>query len=84
MDQDFQRRGLGSRLVGEGMREVERRCREDEREGKGKGEGVFLVANPAGRRTYEHAGFELLGGRPVRREGMRDDHMHLWFLKRFE
>ena len=77
VDVAFQRRGLGSRLVEEGMREVERRCRE------GKGDGVVLVANPAGRRTYEIAGFEFCGGRRERREGMRDDHMHLWFLKRF-
>ncbi|KAE9365223.1 hypothetical protein N431DRAFT_430728 [Stipitochalara longipes BDJ] len=83
VDEGFQKRGLGSRLVAEGMKEIERKVKE-EREGEGrKVEGVYLVANPAGRRTYENAGFELLGGRPLRREGMRDDHMHLWFLKRF-
>jgi GNAT superfamily N-acetyltransferase len=80
-DEEYQRRGLGSRLVEEGLNEVRRRV------GDGKGskvEGVYLVANPAGRRTHEKAGFKLLGGRPLRREGMRDDHMHLWFVKRFE
>ncbi|PMD63787.1 uncharacterized protein K444DRAFT_319218 [Hyaloscypha bicolor E] len=80
-DEGYQRRGLGSRLVEEGWNEVQKRVREEE---GSKVEGVYLVANPAGKRTYEKAGFKLLGGRPVRREGMRDDHMHLWFVKRFE
>ncbi|PMD30864.1 hypothetical protein L207DRAFT_519970 [Hyaloscypha variabilis F] len=83
VDGGFQRRGLGSWLVREGMKEVERRVGEDEGKEGRKVEGVVLVANPAGRRTYERAGFEYLGGRPVRTVEMRDDHMHLWFWKRF-
>jgi GNAT superfamily N-acetyltransferase len=82
-DEAYQRRGLATRLVEEGLNEVRRRVKEDEKEGS-KVEGVYLVANPAGRRTYEKAGFKLLGGRPQRLEGMRDDHMHLWFVKKFE
>ncbi|PMD15066.1 hypothetical protein NA56DRAFT_693584 [Hyaloscypha hepaticicola] len=80
-DEAYQRRGLGTRLVEEGLNKVRRRVREEE---GSKVEGVYLVANPAGKRTYEKAGFKLLGGRPLRREGMRDDHMHLWFVKKFE
>ena len=70
-------------LAAEGLKEVRRRVKEEEKVGS-KVEGVYLVANPAGRRTYEKAGFRFLGGRPQRLEGMRDDHMHLWFVKKFE
>ena len=61
VDTAFQRKGLGTRLVREGMREVERLCRGGlgEKEGR-EAEGVVLVANPAGR-THEGAGFELVG-----------------------
>ena len=83
-DETYQRRGLATRLVEEGLNEVRRRVKEEEKKMGSKVEGVYLVANPAGRRTYEKAGFKFLGGRPQRLEGMRDDHMHLWFVKKFE
>jgi GNAT superfamily N-acetyltransferase len=82
-DEAYQRRGLGTKLVEEGLNKVRRRVKEEAQEGS-RVEGVCLVANPAAKRTYEKTGFKLLGGRPLRREGMRDDHMHLWFVKKFE
>jgi ribosomal protein S18 acetylase RimI-like enzyme len=53
-DEGYQRRGLGTRLVVEGMREVERRVGEGEGEfEKTKVEGCYLVASQQGARTYE-------------------------------
>jgi GNAT superfamily N-acetyltransferase len=84
-DEAWQRRGLGTRLVEEGLRELERRVSEGKGgvEGK-KVEGCYLVASPQGVWTYERAGFVRLGGRAVKRDGLTEEYMHLWFVKRFE
>ena len=58
-DPEYQRRGLGSRLVKFGLEHVEAMVRRSE----GRLEGVYLIANPAGRKTYLKAGFEKVGER---------------------
>jgi GNAT superfamily N-acetyltransferase len=59
-DWRWQGRGLATRLVEWGMREVRERVEQG-----GKVEGVRLVADIEGLRTYEKAGFERVGNRNI-------------------
>lgn len=76
-DEEWQRRGLASILVAWGLREMEVLGRDAEGI-----EGVYAVATLAGQRTYEKAGFEMVG----KSGGGADEPeklSHVWFLKRF-
>lgn len=93
VDENYQRKGLGSRLVKWGMDKIEESARQwnaglssgGEGDGKEKIEGIYLMASPAGARTYEKAGFVRVGEREVKMEGNGGEkYIHAWFLKKFE
>jgi GNAT superfamily N-acetyltransferase len=75
---EYQRRGLGSRLVEWGLKHVEGMVRRSE----GRLEGCYLIANPAGDKTYRKAGFEMVGERSTE-EGLDEKYRHCWFVKKF-
>jgi GNAT superfamily N-acetyltransferase len=86
-DEKFQRRGLGSKLVRWGLEKVEQDVKNRNEKGKGERiEGVYLIASPAGTRTYEKAGFVRVGERTVEvgREDKKEGYTHAWFVRRFE
>ena len=76
-DEGWQRRGLAGRLVEFGMGEIGEMGREQEGV-----EGVYVVASLEGQRTYEKAGFEMVG-----KSGGGEDEAarlsHVWFVKKF-
>lgn len=77
-DPEYQRRGLGSRLVKFGLEHVEAMVRRSE----GQLEGVYLIANPAGGKTYLKAEFEKVGEREGGEE-LEERLRHQWYLKWF-
>jgi GNAT superfamily N-acetyltransferase len=86
-DGRFQRRGLGSGLVRWGLEKVEHDVKNRNEKGEGERiEGAYLIASPAGARTYEKAGFVRVGERTVEvgPEGKKEGYTHAWFVKRFE
>jgi GNAT superfamily N-acetyltransferase len=85
-DEKFQRRGLGSRIVKLGLEKVEQDVKNRNEKGQGERiEGAYLIASPAGARTYEKAGFVRVGERTVEvgPEGKQEGYTHAWFVKRF-
>lgn len=93
VDQNYQRRGLGTKLVRWGLEKVEESIRQwnsglsndkKEENGKERIEGVHLIASPAGARTYEKAGFVRVGEREIELEGKEEKYVHAWFIRRFE
>ncbi|CZR62910.1 uncharacterized protein PAC_12807 [Phialocephala subalpina] len=84
-DENFQRRGLGTRLAKWGLERIEEDVRSwnvEIGEGRERIEGCYLVASPQGARTYEKAGFVKIGEREM---GLDEGkYMHAWFVKRFE
>lgn len=63
MDKDFQRKGLGTRLVEWGLEELQK--------GRKKGvEGANLIASPQGEKTYQGAGFERRARQAIRIAGL--------------
>lgn len=91
VDEKYQKRGLGSRLVKWGLEKVQESIGQwnssldGADSGKEKIEGVYLVASPAGARTYEKAGFSKVGEKKLDFEGKGEgEYAHAWFVKRFE
>jgi GNAT superfamily N-acetyltransferase len=86
-DEKFQRKGLGSWLVKWGLEKVEQdvKTRNEKMEGE-RIEGAYLIASPAGARTYEKAGFLRVGERTVEvgPDSNSGGYTHAWFVKRFE
>lgn len=80
VDENFQRKGLGTRLVKWGLEELEKR--------RERGvEGAYLIASPQGEKTYRNAGFERVGERVARAAAEGDvegSYTHGWFVKSFE
>lgn len=82
-DEEYQRRGLGSRLVNWGLGRVEEDVKARRERGEREVEGAYLVASPQGARTYEKAGFVKVGEKMVEKEGV-EGYEHAWYVKRFE
>ena len=76
---EYQRLGLGSRLVQWGVDMVETAMKVN----PGEVDGIYLVASPAGSHTYEKAGFVAVGERFLEVDG-QEPYRHCWFVKRFE
>ncbi|KAH7419552.1 hypothetical protein BKA64DRAFT_651104 [Cadophora sp. MPI-SDFR-AT-0126] len=75
-DEKWQR-GMAGMLVEFGMSKIEEMVRENEGV-----DGVYVTASLAGQRTYEKAGFEMIGkdgGSADEPEGLS----HVWFVKKF-
>ncbi|KUJ09295.1 uncharacterized protein LY89DRAFT_283071 [Mollisia scopiformis] len=85
-DEEWQRRGLGTRLVRWGMERVEEDVRRRNAEGDGERvEGCHLVASPEGARTYEKAGFVKVGEKEMHvKTAGGEKYIHAWFVKRVE
>jgi GNAT superfamily N-acetyltransferase len=98
VDTEFQRRGLGTRLVRWGLETAEegRRTKkgktvgeneageEERRETDVEVEGVYLISSPAGQKTYTKCGFEKVGERAISSvTGKREDMVFSWYVKRF-
>jgi len=80
VDENFQRRGLGTRLVRWGLDELQKRRQEGV-------EGAYLIASAQGEKTYKGAGFQRVGKRVARSGGEGEgevSYTHGWFVKRFE
>ena len=77
VDENFQSKGLGTRLVKWGLEELAKSRKEGI-------EGAYLIASPQGEKTYRGAGFERVGERVARSgdEG-EGNYTHGWFVKRF-
>ncbi|PVH80044.1 hypothetical protein DL98DRAFT_588823 [Cadophora sp. DSE1049] len=76
-DEKWQRRGLASRLVLFGMGKMEEMVRES-----GGVKGVYVIASLAAQRTYEKAGFEMIGTNDGG-EGEPGRLSHVWFIRSF-
>jgi GNAT superfamily N-acetyltransferase len=76
---EYQRMGLGSRLVKWGIDMVEA----DMKLKPGEVDGIYLVASPAGSSTYRQARFVEVGERFLEMNG-QESYRHCWFVKRFE
>ena len=76
---EFQRRGLGSRLVEWGVRLAE----EDMRARPGTVEGIYVIATPEGLKSYLNAGLEEIGSGFVdfEVEGVRKREKYVWLKK---
>lgn len=76
---DYQRLGLGARLVQWGLEMVER----DVRESESGVQGAYLIASSAGDKLYRSAGFEAVGERWNDFKAGKKER-HVWFVKKFE
>lgn len=94
VDENYQKRGLGSKLVKWGVEKVEERIRQwntkissgtRENSGQEKLDGVYLMASPKGARTYERAGFARVGEKEVEFDGKGEEkYIQAWFIRMCE
>lgn len=93
VDENYQRRGLGSKLVTWGIEKVESSIRQWNDgitewtmpyDPSVKKLGVYLLASPKGARTYEKAGFVRVGERELEFDGKGEEkYVQAWFIKRY-